>query len=129
MKSVELPYGRIEILEKDLAEVIFDDGIELNEQMVDNFHLALATHLKAPYRVLFNKRNNYSYNFAAQRKVGGMPQLRSIAVVVYNRAAEMSARVIAKVSQHNGSINIFSCREMALTWLDGQNKNNRATVH
>ncbi|MFC1588898.1 hypothetical protein ACFL3P_01355 [Pseudomonadota bacterium] len=71
----ELSFAKIIILHKDIAEVIINEGVEMTEEMVDQYHAFLISHLKQPFALLINKINAYTYNFAAQEKLATLDEI------------------------------------------------------
>ena len=54
MNLYELPFAKIIILQKDIAEVIIDEAIVMDSDMVDDYHNFLLAHLSAPFSLLIN---------------------------------------------------------------------------
>ncbi|MDH3560246.1 MAG: hypothetical protein OEN52_04755 [Gammaproteobacteria bacterium] len=114
----ELGFGKIILIDEDIAEVIIDNGIEMDMGMVNEYHNFLLTHLKTPFSLLINKINSYSYTFAAQRKLATLPQIKAMAVVTYNPVAETTTRSLIGIPRdREWRINLFNDRERALQWL------------
>ena len=121
MDLYELSFARIIILQDDIAEVIINDGVEMDEQMVDEYHDFLIDHLVAPFSMLVNKINSYSYDFKAQMKLATIDQINAMAVVVYNRRTEIATDSLAKFPRNKQwNLKMFSDRELALQWLKSQ---------
>ena len=118
MPTHRLSFGTITILADDLAEVIVDQGVEMNEAMVNEYHEFLRTHLTAPFSLLINKINNYSYNFQAQKNLAAIPEIDRMAVVAYKRTTENVTRLLNKIPrEYPWHLEIFSDRDTALAWL------------
>ncbi len=114
----ELGFGKIIILDEDLAEVIIDKGVEMDMGMVNEYHNFLVTHLKAPFSLLINKVNSYTYSFAAQRKLATIPQIKAMAVVTYNPVTEKTTRSLLGIPRdREWHIKLFNDRDLALQWL------------
>lgn len=115
---MELPFGQIIKLREDIAEVIINEGIEMDLNMVNQYHEWLLSHLKSPFSILVNKVNSYTYDFEAQMALGTLKEINVMAVVVYNNAAKFSTEDLASRPRiKDWNISIFSNREQALTWL------------
>lgn len=69
MELHELSFAKIIILREDIAEVIVNEGVEMTVEMVDEYHNFLLSHLRAPFSLLVNKLNAYTYDFDAQEKL------------------------------------------------------------
>ena len=63
MPYMDLPFATIIKLREDIAEVIINEGVEMNLDMVNQYHEYLLLHFKAPFSLLINKVNSYTYNF------------------------------------------------------------------
>jgi hypothetical protein len=114
----ELGFGKIIRLDEDIAEVIIDRGIEMDLAMVNEYHNFLITHLKAPFSLLINKVNPYTYTFAAQRKLATIPQIRTMAVVTHNPIAEKMTLSLVRIPRdRDWNIKLFRDRDLALQWL------------
>lgn len=118
MKTLELPYGKILILQKNIAEVIINEGIVMDELMIDHYHDVLRFNLVAPFYLLVNKKHSYSYDFNAQRNLATIEEIEAMAVVTYNRVTSMTTEMLDKLPRkEKWNLKIFSTREEALHWL------------
>lgn len=117
----ELSFGKIIIICDDIAEIIVDTGVEIDLNMVDEFHDFLLSHLVSPFSVLINRINTYSHSFDAQMKIGTLEELNVIAIAVYSRASELSTNAIAVYPRKkNWNHRIFDNREEALEWIESK---------
>lgn len=119
MKVFLLPFGKINVLEPNIAEIIIDDGVVLDEFMVITYRKLLQSHLVKPFSLLINKEHGYSYTFGAQLSMGEINDgLEFRAVVVYSQSAEMATQIVMNVNKHNNwKIQIFRERQLAIDWL------------
>ena len=118
MDLYELPFAKIIVLEKDLAEVIVNEGVVMNSEMVAVYHDFLLTHLEAPFSLLINKVNAYSYDFDAQENLATLPEINAMAVIAYNRISKISTESLASIPRSTRwNLEIFSNRGEALAWL------------
>lgn len=118
MKLYELPFAKIIILHDNIAEVIIDEGIVVDSQMIDEYHKFLLTHLDAPFSLLINKVNSYTYDFPAQTKLANLEEINSMAVVAYNRVTQITTETLASYPRSKQwNLKVFSDREQALEWL------------
>jgi hemerythrin superfamily protein len=114
----ELPFAKIIVLDKDLAEVLINEGVEMNTEMVAAYHDFLLAHLQAPFSLLVNKVNAYSYDFEAQANLATLEQINAMAVVTYNRISTISTESLASMPRSKEwNLRIFSDRGEALAWL------------
>ncbi|MDO5968784.1 hypothetical protein Q4Q35_03110 [Flavivirga aquimarina] len=120
MKSCKLSFATAYIIRNNLAELIVNEGIEVDEVMVDEIHDFLLTNLEAPFSLFVNKKHSYSYTFQAQRKIVSLDEISTIAIVVTSSGALMSAEMLMNISGDLAQkIKVFQEREEALTWLNG----------
>ena len=118
MELHELPYAKIIILQEDIAEVIIDDEVVMNEPMVDHYHDFLLSHLSVPFSLLVNKVNSYTYDFNAQIKLATLVEINAMAVVAYNRITEITTEsLVSYPRSEKWNLKIFSNRNDAMAWL------------
>jgi hypothetical protein len=118
MKSYKLSFGEIIILKDNLAEVIVNEGEILNLPKVAEYHDFLHANLKAPFCLLINKKNAYSYTFKAQRVINDFSGVDKVAVLVNDAGGLMSTETLMSLN-NNDHLNLktFRVRENALSWL------------
>jgi len=123
MKSLKLSFGVIHMISDTIAEVIVDEGTEITEAMVNEYHESLIANFKAPFSVLVNKLHSYSYTFEAQKLIGTLPEINRLAIVDRTDLQELATKVIASMHQ-DGTWNMkqFSNRDRALKWLQQLNE-------
>ena len=114
----ELSFAKIIILRDDIAEVMINDGVRMNEEMVEQYHDFLLSHLRAPFSLLVNKINSYTYDFHAQEKLATLKEINAMAVVAYNRVTKITTETLASYPRDvKWNLEIFSNRDDALAWL------------
>ena len=114
----ELPFAKIIILRDDIAEVMINDGVRMNEEMVERYHDFLLSHLRAPFSLLVNKINSYTYDFHAQEKLATLKEINAMAVVAYNRVTKITTETLASYPRDvKWNLEVFSNRDDALAWL------------
>ena len=114
----ELPFAKIIILRDDIAEVMINDGVIMDMSMVEQYHDFLLSHLRAPFSLLVNKLNSYTYDFNAQEKLATLKEINAMAVVAYNRVTEITTETLASFPRDvKWNLRIFSTRDEALAWL------------
>ena len=119
----DLPFAKIIILQDDIAEVIVNDGIEMNVKMVEQYHDFLLSHLHSPFSLLINKINAYSYDFQAQIKLATLTEINAMGVVAYNRITKLNAKSLASYPRSKKwNLKVFSNRDEALAWLLSEQK-------
>jgi len=118
MELHELSFAKIVLLRSDIAEVIINDGVEMDNAKVEQYHEFLLNHLTAPFSILVNKINSYSYDFEALNKVGTLKELKAIAVVTYTNASKLSTESVAAFPRETKwNVKMFSSRDEAMVWL------------
>ena len=114
----ELPFAKIIILREDIAEVIVNDGVEMDAGMVEQYHDFLLSHLHAPFSLLVNKINAYTYDFSAQEKLAALKEINAMAVIAYRLVTEISTETVAAFPREiKWNLKIFSNRDEAFAWL------------
>jgi hypothetical protein len=118
MELHELPFAKVIVLRDDIAEVMINDGVIMDIAMVEQYHDFLLTHLRAPFSLLVNKVNAYSYDFNAQEKLATLKEINAMAVVAYNRVTEITTETLASYPRNvKWNLRVFSNRDDALAWL------------
>lgn len=113
-----LPFAKIIILRDDIAEVMINDGVKMDMAMVEQYHDFLLSHLRAPFSLLINKVNSYTYDFQAQEKLATLKEINAMAVVAYNRVTEITTETLASYPRDvKWNLEIFPNRDDALEWL------------
>jgi len=118
MDTYELPFAKINILREDIAEVIINEGVEMDVEMVKQYHDFLLSHLQSPFSLLVNKIHSYSYDFSAQEILATLPEINAMAVVAYSRTTRITTEMLASYPRKiKWTLKIFQNRDEALSWL------------
>mgnify|MGYP000339053195 CR=1 FL=1 len=88
-----------------MAEVIVDEGIEINEALVNEFHDFLLQKLAAPFSLLINRKNSYSYTFKAQMAIGKLDEIKAMAVVADTSGGYMSTETLININKRFKIVN------------------------
>ena len=101
-----------------MAEVVFNEHVELNAKHAEEVHDCLKSAFKAPVSVLNNMVNRHSYDFDAQTRLWAIPEIKRVGFVAHNMLSEVSVKVFllaprAKVLDAR----IFNSRTEAIHWL------------
>ena len=121
MKTFDLSFGTVTLLRQDMAEVIIDQGIEMDLDMVDEYHMFVSEFLADPCAILINKMHQYTYTFEAQLAISNLEKIKAIAAVAYSDASRIASEVLMKLPTHKQwNMKIFSDRDQALRWLEQQ---------
>ena len=118
MSLYHLDFCSIRLLDPHMAEIIINEGVEMDLPMVDTYHAFLRAHLQPPFSLLINKVNAYTYRFEAQQKLATIPEIHAMAVVAYNRVSSLAtASLIHQPRNTQWNIRVFSDYAPALKWL------------
>jgi hypothetical protein len=124
MNTHEFSFGKIILVAEHIAEIIMNEGVQMDVAMVDACHRFLAENLRFPSGLLINKINSCSYDFEAQRKLGMLEQVRAVAIVSYRKTTELASQVVSAIvadaappREVEVSVKMFPERNEALQWL------------
>ena len=128
MKVFLLPFGKINIIDSNIAEIIINEGVLIDTEMVKSYRALIRSHLKVPYSLLINKEHGYSYTFEAQVIIGDLDDdIDYRAVVVNSQSGEMATEILMNVNKRNNwNLQMFRDREEAIIWL--KSKKNKKTA-
>ena len=120
-ETYRLSFGQIIKLQDNLAEIIVDSDVEFNMAMIAEYHSWLLDHLNAPFALLVNKKNPYTYTFDAQMNIANLPEIKAMAVVAYSKVTEESTNVLIDMPRKSKwNIRIFDERDLAMNWLQAE---------
>lgn len=118
MDIQRISFADIKSISDNISEIIVDDGVEIDDAMVDECHGLLAKIHNSDFGLLVNTLNSYAYTFSAQRRIGVLEGLRSIAFVVYKRSTEISTMPLISIhSNRDCKISMFHNYDEALSSL------------
>lgn len=118
MELYYFSFGKIIILQSDIAEVIVDEGVDIDIKMVDEIHHCFLSIFPHSFSLLINKTNSYSTQLDALIKFGTLSVINKIAVFAPNKMAKLSADFAADIpSSAILNIEVFTNRGDALSWL------------
>jgi len=121
MGSYRLSFCDVISVSDNITETIVDENIEVDNVMIDEYHLWLAKHHDGDFGLLVNKKNHYSYTFNAQLEIGMIDRIKAIAVIVPDLTREIAARSMLNMGiRRNIPFEIFYRRDKAITWLAEQ---------
>ncbi len=111
--------GKIAVIRYDVAEIMVDDGIDINIKMVDEIHHYLLSTFPHSFSLLINKSNSYSTQLDALIRFGALPAIDKIAIFAPTKMAELSANFSAGIpSSAKLDIHVFPLRSDAINWLE-----------
>jgi len=119
MELHELSFGKISVLQNNIAEVIVDEGVNVDIAMVDEIHNCLLAIFTNSFSLLINKSNSYSTQLDALIQFGTLAAIHKITVFAPNKMAKFSADFAADIpSSAVLNIQVFTNRDDALAWLN-----------
>ena len=109
-------------LQKSIAEVIVDSGIELTIEMVEELETYLDTYYPGSFALLVNKKNPYSYTYEAQLCLASLEKQQAIAVLYHDLHREqIPPQFDKRRKMDNIKIKSFPATQLgtkkALNWL------------
>lgn len=118
MELHEISFGKVIVLDADIAEVIVDEGVDIDITMVEEIHKCFLSIFTHSFSLLINKSNSYSTQLDALIHFGTLEAIDKIAIFAPNKMAKMSADFSADIpSSATLNIQVFTGRDDALTWL------------
>lgn len=103
---------------ENITEVIIDNDVEVNDEMVDEYHAWLDAHHDGDFAILVNKTNRYTYTFNAQLRLGKIEKMKLAAFLVRDSAGETAVKAMMGIkSRRQMPNNIFYDHAEALNWL------------
>lgn len=121
MNFHELSFGNIILLREDIAEVVINHGVVMDMKIIEQYHEFLLSNLKAPFSLLINKLNAYTYSPDAQEKLATLKEINVMAVVSYNQITQTTTEMLVSVPrQEDWNLKIFHNRSSALSWIESE---------
>ncbi len=105
------------------AEFVVNEGVEVNLDMVIEYHDWLLENLRSPMYVVLNKIFPCSYSFEAQVQLASLQQVKAMAVVAYDKVSQSTTQIMRSVPREGDwLIELFDDRDAALSWLTRQSE-------
>lgn len=121
MDSYKLSFCKINKLTNSVAEIIVNEGVEMDLAMVREYHRWISENLSSPSGLLVNKVNKYTYTFEAQIQLADLPQIKAMSVITYDKISIVSTKALSNMPrQQNWNLKIFDKRDDALVWLENE---------
>jgi len=118
MEWHKLSFGKIALLRSNVAEIMVDEGVDIDVQMVNEIHNHLLSLFTHSFSLLINKSNAYSTQLDALILFGSLTAINKIAIFAPNRLAKLSADFSANIpSSTHLNIQVFTERNEAISWL------------
>lgn len=116
--SHNLSFGKINIINGNIAEIVINNRIKMSIEMVEECEDFFSTHFNDSFGLLVNKINDYDYTFEAKLTIGMNANLRAIAVINYHgKGLEQTGRIMQLREKDNLNLKIFSGLELG--WQAG----------
>jgi hypothetical protein len=118
MDIQRISFASIKTISGNISEIIVDDGIEIDDAMVDELHDLLIKKYSGDFGLLVNIINSYAYTFAAQQRCATLDHLKVLAFVVYKRSTEVAtAPIISRHRKRGKKVDLFYSYDDALNSL------------
>ena len=122
--ELDINFAKIIILKNDLAEIIVEQYVEISLDMVHQIHQTLRDNLTAPFFIVVNKINNYSYDFEAMHELGTINEIAGIAIICHTEQTRTNSQYITNLNRKKEwNTEIFNNRKDGLNWLTQQKEN------
>ncbi len=116
--TYHLSFGKINIINGNIAEIIINKDIEMSIEMVEECEYFFSQHFHDNFAILVNKINTFKYTFEAKLTIGMSDKLCAIAVVNYHGSGlEQTDRIMRLRKQDNLNLKVFSGLELG--WQEG----------
>lgn len=113
-----LSFCNVTVINTDTVEITFDNGVEINLDMVNEFWDFINTKMLGKISVILNKSTSYSYEFDASIALSESDRIKNIAVVCYDEISATASEYMKKSFNKSGkNIKIFHTKQEALDWL------------
>ena len=118
MQNTKLSFCDIKAIAPHVCEVTVYHAVEIDDDMVDEYHGFLTKHQDETKGLLINKKNDYTYTFSAQTRLLDLPHVKAIAVVVYRQSSRIITELISRTPRRNPwNLKIFDDYDEAVDWL------------
>ncbi len=119
-KKVRLSFCEIYLFEDNLVEVITDEGTDIDEAMLREYHNFYTATFTAMFGVLVNQVHRYSYQFPVMKKIDDLPLVRAVAVLHHDRMSRILHTVDKIPRERPLNMRHFDDREKAIDWLKAE---------
>ncbi|TWX56957.1 hypothetical protein [Colwellia hornerae] len=122
MEKHRLNFAQVNLLNESIAEVIFDKGIDISIEMMEEIETIFCAFFKTDFGVIVNKIYPYTYSLEAQLSMGSLVHMKSIASINYSKEGVANTQDIIN-KRNNDKLNVKQFnglelgRQQALKWL------------
>ncbi|WP_286267395.1 hypothetical protein [Thalassotalea atypica] len=117
MEKHRLSFAKINILNDRIAEVVFDKGVNVSIEMMENIETFVCDKFDQDFGVLVNKLFPFSYTLEAKLNLGSMEKMKAIASVNYNENSSAITQSIIDI-RATDQLNIKSFNGLDLGWQE-----------
>ena len=119
----DLSFGKINIINNNIAEVLVDEGVIFTLEMCEEYDAFLLERFPEKFAILNNKIHKFSYTYEANLHIASLENLIAVAVVTYDKNSYLQSQNYKKLRlQDHWLLKEFSGfkmgREQALEWLE-----------
>jgi hypothetical protein len=111
----QLEFGRINIINDNIVEVIINKNIEISIEMVEECEQFFSDNFTEDFGMLVNKINPYQYTYEAKLSMGSHEKLKAIAVVNYHDEGIRQSKRISQI-RHMDALNVKVFSGLDLGW-------------
>jgi hypothetical protein len=124
----QLSFAKINLLNKNVVEVIVDQGVVISLEMSEEYDHLLSELFTNNFAILVNSVNQYDFSFEAKLSMASHENLAAIAVVTYDEESKKSVGEIAAMRELDGwNVRLFDGlnlgRQESLDWLQSELNN------
>ena len=101
--------------ENGMVELIGKKGLSVSAQQVQEMFDFMDSLSPRPVVALTNRKNQYSFSFAALQTIQKYRGVKALAILVYSRTSYIAAQF---ARSKNFQIKVFMDRDHALEWLN-----------
>lgn len=118
MEKYQFDFGRINIINEKIAEVIINEDIEMSIEMVEQCEDLFSKNFTDDFGLLVNKINVYRYAYEAKLTIGSHEKLKAIAVVNYHDEGVIQSERVKKLRKMD-RLNLKTFSGLDLGWQQG----------
>jgi len=115
MEKYRLSFAQINIINDCIAEVIFDEGIDISIEMMEEVEILISNFFKNNFGIIVNKIYSYTYSLGATLNMGSMERMKSIAVINYTKEGIAITQDIVNI-RATDKLNIKQFHGLELGW-------------
>jgi len=114
MKKQQLHFCEIMLRDDGFLEIVADEGIEVNDDMIQEIENAFKTLVDSPTGLLVNRIHQYSLTHNAMRAISQLNIVKAIAILVHS---DLSLQVAQFQKIYLNNMAVFATEREAIKWL------------